>query len=59
VNIPSAEVSSGHPDLYITMQAPASAKWFATGFGSQMAGSFMLVAWPYYNQVVVSTRLAK
>jgi hypothetical protein len=41
------------------MQAPASAKWFATGFGSQMAGSFMLVAWPYYNQVVVSTRLAK
>lgn len=40
------------------MLAPSSAKWFALGFGSQMAGTLMLVAWPDGSDVVVSTRLA-
>lgn len=58
VNIPSAQVASGNPDLLLTLQAPSSSKWFATGFGSQMAGTLMLVAWPYNKEVIVSSRLA-
>lgn len=41
------------------MAAPNSAKWFAIGFGNQMAGSLILVAWPWNNEVIVSTRLAR
>jgi Cytochrome domain of cellobiose dehydrogenase len=44
--------------FFVSLQAPASAKWFAFGFGSQMAGSLILVAWPYNNEVIVSIRLA-
>jgi hypothetical protein len=58
-NIPSVSLSSGQPDLLITLQAPSSAKWFAIGFGSEMAGSLMLVAWPYNQEVIVSSRLAQ
>jgi hypothetical protein len=50
--------TSSNPDLYMTLQAPSSDKWFAFGFGSQMEGSLMFVVWPNGNQVVVSTRLA-
>lgn len=59
VNIPSVSASSSNPDLFITLRAPSSAKWFAIGFGSEMAGTLMLVAWPYNQEVVVSSRLAK
>ena len=59
LNIPSVSASSGNPDLLITLQAPSSAKWFAIGFGSEMAGTLMLVAWPYNQEVIVSSRLAE
>jgi hypothetical protein len=58
INIPSSLASSSNPELLIDMQAPSSAKWFAVGFGNQMAGSLILVAWPYDNKVIVSSRLA-
>jgi Cytochrome domain of cellobiose dehydrogenase len=59
VNVPLAQIASGNPDLLLTLQAPSSSKWFATGFGSQMAGTLMLVAWPYNQEVIVSSRLGQ
>jgi hypothetical protein len=58
VTVPTAHIASGNPDLLITIQAPSSDKWFAVGFGSQMAGTLILVAWPYNKQVIASARLA-
>jgi hypothetical protein len=58
VSIPAALSKPGEAPLYATLQAPSSAKWFAIGFGSQMKGSLMLVAWPWNDKVVVSSRLA-
>jgi hypothetical protein len=54
---PSDQVVTGAADVYVTIQAPSSAQWFSLGFGSLMAGSLMLVAWPDNNQVVASVRL--
>lgn len=60
VNIPTThlEATSANPDIFLALQAPSSAEWFATGFGGQMEGTLMLVAWPYNQSVVVSSRLA-
>ena len=58
VSIPAALSMPGEAPLYATLQAPSSSKWFAFGFGSEMAGTLMLVAWPWNDQVVVSSRLA-
>jgi hypothetical protein len=53
-SIPSGE----DHDILATVEAPISAKWFAIGFGNQMANSLIVVAWPYNDTVVLSTRLA-
>jgi Cytochrome domain of cellobiose dehydrogenase len=50
--------NTSNPDLLITLQAPSSHKWFAFGFGSQMAGSLIFAAWPNGDKVTVGTRLA-
>jgi cellobiose dehydrogenase (acceptor) len=58
LTVPTAHIASGNPNLLITIQAPSSDKWFAVGFGSQMAGTLILVAWPYNKEVIASARLA-
>ena len=58
MNIPSVTASTVNPELLFTLRAPSTAKWFATGFGSQMAGTLMLVAWPNNQDIIVSSRLA-
>ena|SRR5271170_4818148 len=59
LTVPTAHIASGNPDLLITIRAPSSDKWFAIGFGSEMAGTLMIVSWPYNNQVISSARLAR
>jgi cellobiose dehydrogenase (acceptor) len=58
VVIPGELVTTENPYFRAIIQAPSSAKWFAIGLGTQMANSIMFVAWPYDNEVILSSRLA-
>nr|POE68799.1 hypothetical protein CFP56_66813 [Quercus suber] len=53
----SAAPSTG--DLYFHMSAPAGNSWMAVGFGSQMAGALMLVAYPNSagDSITISPRI--
>lgn len=56
INVPS----NGTDDLFFSFSGPSQQQWIAFGFGSQMAGSLMFIAYPAEGGgITLSPRIAK